>query len=109
RCSERVSMLAVPISISTFDRLGSFSLWMIVPFTSPKRPLTVEIMRCLTANSTSECAGSTLHVVTPVAVDVAAVVMFIPQVRVKNAALREHCLRTESDYTLVSYSCQVIT
>src|SRR5690348_14911856 len=101
-------MLDVEISISTFDFAGSLSLYVIVPLMSPKRPRTVEIIRCLTANSTCECVGSTDHVVVVPAVGVAAVVMVVPRGNghgAENPA--PHCLHMTSDYTFVSSSCQV--
>src|SRR5205814_2983550 len=48
----------------TVAREKSPSGTITVPVTSLKRPRTVAIIRCFTANSTCVCAGSTCHVVT---------------------------------------------
>src|SRR6185437_1769748 len=62
RWSVRVSMLAASITASTDDAVGSVSFIWMVPLTPVNRPFTVVIMRCLAPNSTSVCAGSSVHV-----------------------------------------------
>jgi hypothetical protein len=63
RCASRVSMLAVPMVMSTTPLLGALSSVVTVPLTSPKRPRTVVIIKWRTENSTLLCAGSIFHVV----------------------------------------------
>ena len=63
RCASRVSMLAASIVTSTSAVVGLPSSVTTVPSTTPKRPLTLEIIRCRTANSTWLWVGSIFQVV----------------------------------------------
>jgi hypothetical protein len=56
-------MLATGMVSSMLAFAGSVSSPVSVPVTSANRPLTVEIMRCRTANSTWEWLGSMVQLV----------------------------------------------
>ena len=103
RSSTFVSTLATAIFASTEEFSGCASSISIVPSRSRKRPFTVVMTRCLTANSAIEWVGSIVQVL--VLVWVAVVIWFLLPDHVP--VLIPADLLVVRYYMVVSYLCQV--